>query len=137
MNIKNCEGCKGACCRYVAMEIDTPTEIEDFENIRWYVAHENIEVYVDSEFTWNIEFKTPCKYLLEDGKCSIHEEFTKNPSVKRPKICSEFTTEFCPHHNFYLEKYKFTSIEDVDNYIKNVFNLGKHVIIEEDEYEED
>ena len=114
--IKSCEGCGAKCCKYVAMEIDSPEDPDDFENIKWYVAHENIRVFVEEDDAWNIEFATPCKYL--DGeKCSIHEGFVLNPEVKRPKICEEFAADVCPHHNKYDEKYSFESIEDIQKYI--------------------
>lgn len=128
--IKTCEGCGAKCCKYVAMEIDCPEDLDDFENIKWYVAHENIRVFVEVDNVWNIEFMTSCKYL--DGeKCSIHEEFVKNPKAKRPKICGEFTADACPNHNKYSEKYEFNSIEDVDLYLVDVFGKGKHVVSSE------
>lgn len=127
--VKTCEGCGAKCCKYVALEIDCPEDLDDFENIRWYVAHENIRVFVEEDDTWNIEFSTPCKYL--DGeRCSIHEKFVENPVVRRPKICGEFNTEICPQHNTYKEKYDFTSLEDVDRYITDVFYAGEHIVNE-------
>jgi hypothetical protein len=126
MGVKDCSLCHGACCKYVAMEIDVPEEMHDFENIRWYVAHENIAVYVDEENTWNIEFATPCKYLNENNLCSIHEQFVKNSELKRPAICKEFDANHCPHHNEYEEKVRFTEVEHVDDYIRNVFLKGQH-----------
>jgi len=39
---KNCDGCPAECCKYVAIEIDTPEDIDDFEDIKWYVSHKNI-----------------------------------------------------------------------------------------------
>jgi hypothetical protein len=131
-NEKNCESCKGDCCKYIAMEIDIPEEIEDFENLRWYLAHENISIFVEEDGIWNIEFKTPCKYLTKNHKCTIHESFIKNPKIKRPQICKEFTVEQCPHHNEYEELYRFNEVEDVDEYIEKIFNKGLHEVIEED-----
>lgn len=130
---KTCEGCDGACCKYVAMEIDCPEDYDDFENIRWYVAHENISVFVEEDYSWNIEFVTPCKYLNDDGKCSIHEDFVDDPEVRRPDICKEFSTDQCPHHNDYNEKYRFNSIEEVDKYVKEVYEEGEHIVSEEEE----
>ncbi|MDA3836762.1 MAG: hypothetical protein PF542_04015 [Nanoarchaeota archaeon] len=134
--IKSCATCDAACCKYVAMEIDCPEDLGDFENIKWYVAHENIRVFVEDDNSWNIEFITPCKYLIEDNKCKLHEEFVDEPEVKRPAICKEFGVDACPHHNDYTEKYEFTSIEDVERYLSDVFEAGNH-IVKEDEVEED
>ena len=130
---KNCKSCDGACCKYVAMEVDCPENLEDFENIKWYVIHENVQVYVEEDGTWNVEFLTPCKYLMEDRKCSIHEVFAENSEVKRPKICRDFTTEECPHHNEYKELFSFKSIQDVEEYIEKIFKKGLHKIPEDDD----
>jgi hypothetical protein len=132
LNEKSCAGCNGACCRYVAMEIDTPEDLDDFSNIRWYVAHKNVNVYVEEDGTWNVEFMTPCSYLNDEGLCTIHEDFVSG-KIKRPAICREFTTDQCPHHNEYHETLKFTCMEEVDEYIEKIFKKGLHTIKEEDE----
>ncbi|MEN7982100.1 MAG: YkgJ family cysteine cluster protein [Nanoarchaeota archaeon] len=120
---KTCEKCNGKCCKYVAIEIDTPEDLEDFENIRWYVAHKNINVYVDEEDKWHIEFLTLCEFLGEKNKCEIYE--------KRPTICREYNQDECLFHNGYEEKYTFKKLEDVDKYIREVFKRGKHVIVDD------
>ncbi len=130
--IKTCDGCDGACCRYVALEIDCPEELEDFENIRWYIIHKDVRVYIEEDGTWNLEFLSPCKYLREDGRCNVHEDFVKDPVIKRPRICKEFTTEECPHHNKYKELFSFSNVGEVDKYVEEVFKKGLHVIVEED-----
>lgn len=124
-NKELCSGCSAKCCKYVAIEIDCPEELEDFEDIKWYVAHENINVYVDEDDEWHVEFITRCKYLDEDNLCKIYS--------KRPSICKQYCQDECPHHNEYSEKFVFTDIEDVENYIKNIFEKGKHVVVEEDD----
>ncbi len=134
---KTCEGCAGLCCKYVSIEIDVPEEIDDFEDIKWYVIHKNVNVYVDEDDEWYVEFLTPCEYVREDGKCSIHEDFTKNPEIKRPKICKEYSTDECPFYNKYKEKYTFKNIHDVENYIENVYKKGKHIIPEDEDEDEE
>lgn len=130
---KTCDSCNAACCRYVALEIDTPETLEDFEDIRWYVVHENVHVYVEEDGTWNLEFLTPCKHVREDNRCAIHEAFVDNPTLKRPKICGEFQPDQCPHHNPYKEMFSFRTIEDVDNYIEEVFKKGLHQLEDEED----
>lgn len=127
MKNKTCEGCNGKCCRYVAIEIDTPEDMDDLENIRWYVLHKNINVYVDADYQWHIEFLTPCEHLGDKNLCQIYE--------KRPEICREYDTEECLFHNDYEEKYTFRKLEDVDKYIKEVFEKGEHLIAKDDEEE--
>lgn len=111
---RNCSGCSAECCKYIVVEIDCPEEEEDFENIKWYVAHENVTVFTDDDKEWYVEFKTSCKHLNEKNLCDIYE--------KRPKICKEYDPEECTFHNDYKEKVNFESISDVDNYINSVWN---------------
>lgn len=124
MEEKTCEGCNGKCCRYVAIEIDCPEDLEDFENIKWYVCHKNTNVYVEEDGTWNLEFLTPCEFLDENSKCTIYE--------RRPKICREFNTDECPHYNNYKELFSFKRIEDVEEYIEKIFKKGLHKVPEEE-----
>ena len=102
------------------MEIDTPESLEDFEDIKWYVLHKNVNVYVDEDYVWHIEFITPCEFLGDDNKCLIYD--------KRPKICREYDQEECTFHNEYSERYSFKTIEDVEKYIEEVFKKGLHKI---------
>ncbi len=110
---KDCEGCNGKCCRYVAIEIDTPETLEDMEDIKWYVCHKNIQVYVDDDKVWHIEFLSPCEFLGEDNMCTIYD--------KRPKICREYDHEECHFHNDYEEKHSFKTLSDVETYILDNF----------------
>ena len=126
----NCSGCDSKCCKYIATEIDVPEEKEDFENIKWYVCHKNVYVFVDEDDEWYLEFLTSCKYLDEDGWCGIYD--------KRPDICRTYSQEQCLFHNpDYSEKYRFENIEDVEDYIKNIFEKGLHIIPEDEEEEDD
>jgi uncharacterized protein len=61
MEEKSCEGCDGKCCKYVITELDIPEKEEDFDDIKWYVCHENVFVFIEEDGTWNLEFVTPCK----------------------------------------------------------------------------
>jgi Fe-S-cluster containining protein len=120
---KTCKKCSGMCCKYVAVEIDTPEEIEDFEDIKWYVCHKNINVYVDEENIWHIEFLTPCEFLGKNSLCKIYEI--------RPHICREYNQDECPFHNEYKEKYTFKKLKDVEKYIEEIFDRGLHIIPED------
>ena len=75
-----CGECGGSCCKYVAIEIDKPSSKTNYDNIRWYLLHENVNVFVDHDGHWYIEFRTPCLKQLEDNNCRSH--------AARPKICA-------------------------------------------------
>lgn len=44
----SCEGCS-KCCEYIAVEIDKPETEEDFENIKWFLLHKNVKVFIQEE----------------------------------------------------------------------------------------
>ena len=81
----SCDGCD-LCCRHVALEIDEPEDKEDFDQIRWFLAHNDVWVFLDHDDSWNVQFNTPCE-KLNDELCSIYE--------KRPILCRKYSTENC------------------------------------------
>ncbi len=85
-----CEHCTAQCCRYIALPIDKPDCREDFENIRWYLAHQDVVIFVDKG-EWYISFATRCRYLQDDHRCGAYET--------RPKICRQYTTANCDYHS--------------------------------------
>jgi hypothetical protein len=42
-----CSKCTGLCCRYFALPIETPDDKEDYDDIRWYLCHEDVTVFVE------------------------------------------------------------------------------------------
>lgn len=115
---RTCNNCNAVCCKYITIELDTPETLDDFENIRWYIAHKNTEVNVEEDSSWWIKFHTPCKHLNKNNLCNIYKN--------RPKICKEHTTKSCEKYNKENFLLTFKSIKDIDNYIKNIFKKGKH-----------
>lgn len=81
-----CSSC-GACCRYIAVEIDSPTAYQDYDHIYWYLTHRGVAVYLDWEGDWYLEFETVCEHLTHDATCGIYRD--------RPQICSDFSWESC------------------------------------------
>lgn len=112
-----CEHCTAACCRYIALPIDKPASRDDFENIRWYLAHEDVAVFVDKG-QWYISLATRCRYLGEDHRCGIYD--------KRPKICRSYRTDGCDYHGgeYRYEQY-FSEPEQVERYAAQVLNKPK------------
>jgi len=73
-----CHRCPAICCQYFALEIDKPKSKSDFDQIRWYLMHENTHVFVD-EGAWYVQVWNRCQNLLPDHRCGIYET--------RPEIC--------------------------------------------------
>lgn len=83
-----CEHCTAACCRYLAIPIDTPSSCRDYDDIRWYLMHESVSVFVE-EGEWFFQVQTRCKNLGVDNLCMVYET--------RPEICSEYKAEGCDY----------------------------------------
>ena len=113
-----CRSCEAKCCRYFAMEIDTPRSKHDFENLRWYLAHKKIKIFVEKR-KWYIEILNECRYL-KGHRCSIYE--------KRPLICREHSTFDCEH---ILEDFDhdliFSSMEELDEYVEKRFSRQRKI----------
>ena len=37
-----CDYCTAKCCKYFAMPIETPTERQDFDYLRWFLLHPDV-----------------------------------------------------------------------------------------------
>jgi len=81
-----CEDCGGKCCRYFALEIDKPKSKGDFDDIRWFLCHENTRIFVE-DGGWYLEVQTVCRHLDENDRCRIYP--------KRPRLCRSHSTDIC------------------------------------------
>jgi len=85
-----CTKCEAKCCRYFCSAIDQPHTYEDFEEVRWYLAHKGISVHVDVEGGWWIMVANRCRMLRKTPvgwRCKDYEN--------RPLICRHFSPESC------------------------------------------
>lgn len=88
-----CHNCS-LCCRYVALEIDTPEDKKEYDQIRWFLLHKDVWIFIDNDNSWNIQFNTPCEKL--DGHlCSIHPKKLGTKKDLRPQICGDYESESC------------------------------------------
>ena len=111
-----CDICPdSACCKDVTVEIDEPDTLEDWDEIRWMVAHDKVAVYMDQEDDWVVEFKTPCTNIDNKGKCLVYG--------KRPKTCIEHPLDSCIYNGEgKVEQIRFETMDQVEEHVK------KHVI---------
>jgi uncharacterized protein len=107
----SCDDCQAQCCKHIALEIDKPTTKKDWDNIFWYLHHENVIIFIDHDNDWLIEFKTSCKNILPNNKCGIYDN--------RPLVCRTHSQKNCEHHNSEKAfKREFTSVEDLKEYLE-------------------
>ena len=102
-----CDHCTGKCCRYFSIEIKTPVTWDDYDAIRWYLAHGQTLVYVDKGL-WYLLVMTRCKYLSADDKCRIY--------LNRPRICLDYTTDECEYDNEWSFEKVFEAPEQIWEY---------------------
>lgn len=112
-----CFKCKAQCCGHVAVPIDKPTTEGDFDDLRWYLAHKDVTVFVEDN-DWYICFTTPCRFLKKNYRCGIYET--------RPTICRKYKTDTCEGTST-DDPYdlKFDTVEQVETYAKEYLNKRK------------
>lgn len=109
-----CNKCTGLCCRYFALPIETPEDKEDHDDIKWYLCHKDITVFVE-DGDWYINIKNKCKHLGKDYKCRIYD--------KRPRICRGYRHSDCDFTDGeYDYELHFTSGRQMEEYIKIKFD---------------
>ncbi len=84
-----CEHCSGLCCRYIALPIDEPDTKAEFDDVRWYLLHGGVSVFVE-DGDWYLNIETDCRHLLPDYSCGIYDT--------RPQICRDYSTDSCEYH---------------------------------------
>ena len=55
------------CCSYVALEIDAPDTMKEYDYIVWYLYHQGVSVFVDWDSNWYIKFEARCGQLTPQG----------------------------------------------------------------------
>lgn len=106
-----CDHCTGKCCRYFSLPIETPTTWNDYDDIRWYLAHGQTVVYVD-EGTWYLLVMTKCNYLTADNRCGIY--------LNRPKVCRTYKTDNCEYDDDWTFDKVFETPEQIWEYAEAV-----------------
>ena len=110
-----CEHCTGVCCRYVALPIEKPTNRRDFDDLRWYVMHEGISVFVE-EGDWYVQIAARCRNLEPDNRCASYHT--------RPMICREYDAGECDYTGGdYQYELLLKTAKDVEQYAAK--KLGK------------
>ena len=105
-----CEHCTGMCCRYLALPIETPEDREEFDDVRWYLLHEGVSVFVE-DGEWYLYVAADCRHLQPDYRCGIYQT--------RPRICRQYTSENCDYHSGeYGWDQHFTCPEHLDEYVR-------------------
>ena len=115
-----CQECGAKCCRYFCFEIDEPTDYDEFEDLRWFLLHEDVSVHVD-EGDWFISIDNVCKMLGPDNRCTAYE--------MRPDICRKYDPANCDQsEGDYDYDALFSTPDQVEAYARK--RLGEMKFIE-------
>ena len=115
-NKGQCENCTGLCCRYFALPIETPTEWEDFEFIRWYLLHQGATVFIEDD-CWYLLVHNKCNMLGDDNRCLAYET--------RPEICRDYKAKDCEYEDEWVYDHYFETPEQVFEYAEAVLGPRK------------
>lgn len=63
--------CQARCCRYLTVEVPAPRGRADWDEMRWWLAHEGVMVSRDDE-GWLLHVQTPCTNLRADNACGVY-----------------------------------------------------------------
>jgi len=81
-----CDECDGKCCRHIALQIDEPHDPAEFDDIRWYLCHQGVQVFVE-EGKWYLQVYARCRYLDDNFRCRNYNN--------RPNLCRSYDMETC------------------------------------------
>lgn len=109
-----CQRCEGKCCRYFALPIETPEDWDDFDDIRWYLCHKDVTVFVE-DGDWYLNVKNVCRYLSEENYLCQNYEL-------RPHICRKYATDNCDlTGDDYGYELHFTNDKQMEEYMRIKF----------------
>lgn len=113
-----CSQCKGMCCRYIAIAVETPKTRRDYDDLRWYLCHENISVFLEKD-KWYVMVKNTCRHLDQaTNLCGIYQT--------RPRICREFPPVQCDFRSDeYGHDLHFKNDKELEEYIHIKFDNNK------------
>lgn len=113
LTLETCKTCGAVCCRHVAIHLDEPDCKLDYDNIRWMLMHENVNVVKDHDDDWLVEFITPCSMLNSDNSCARYDD--------RPRVCRRYPAkdeecEYTGDGDSYV--LRFTTAEEFERYLE-------------------
>jgi Fe-S-cluster containining protein len=104
-----CYGCGAECCKYFAVYIDEPTDLDEYDAIKWYLYHKKVCVYIDKESDWYVHVDNVCKELVGGDQCRTYDS--------RPNVCRDYTPGSCERADIDVENIaEFYSVEELEKF---------------------
>ena len=115
-----CDFCTGKCCRYFALPIETPTGLQDYEFIRWYMLHGETTIFCEDD-DWYLMVHNRCDHLMDDNRCGIYNT--------RPQICRDYTTDDCEYEDDWTYDHYWETPEQMAEYAEAVLSRKKRKVV--------
>lgn len=103
------EACGAMCCRYVTTKIDAPRTKTDWDEIYWFLCHENVEVFIEAR-KWYVLFASPCRNLDGKSRCVAY--------AVRPHVCRGHKEENCEYWGEEEGRLTLRTPEDLKKHMK-------------------
>ncbi len=103
------EDCRGRCCRYITVPVATPTCHDDWDEIRWWLAHEGVSVSKDED-GWSLQVEARCSNLRADNACAIYPHHMET--------CKEYEAETCEYTGPIDEEFHLRTESDLADYLE-------------------
>jgi Fe-S-cluster containining protein len=95
----------------LALPLETPETARDFDDIRWYLMHEGVTVFVE-DGEWYIQYATRCRNLLPNNLCGIYDT--------RPQICRQYKAGDCDYiDGDYEYDHLFTHVDQIEAFARD------------------
>jgi hypothetical protein len=101
--------CGARCCRYITVDFATPVGERDWDQVRWWLAHEGTEVTKDED-GWTLHVLLRCRHLAADNTCAAYED--------RMQVCEEYDAVDCEFTADYDYEVRLTSESDLADYLE-------------------
>lgn len=112
--VLNCHTCGAQCCKYFALQLDTPENPQDYDDLRWFLAHQKVAIFIEKG-EWFLQVNNPCQFLNDQDQCTHYSQ--------RPAICKDYGWDEggvvdCHGHNTgWDHEAFFASVAELEQYL--------------------
>ncbi|MDA1195149.1 MAG: YkgJ family cysteine cluster protein [Planctomycetota bacterium] len=103
------QDCGARCCRYITIEFPTPRSKDDWDRVRWWLAHEGVVVSKDED-GWNVHVSTRCSNLGPRNACTIYPHHMDT--------CKEYDATLCEYTGPLDQEFELTCELDLARYLE-------------------
>lgn len=102
------QDCRARCCRYITISVATPRSREDWDEMRWWLAHAGVLVTKDED-GWSVHVETRCGNLGRGNACDVYPHHMKT--------CKDYDASHC----------EFTGPLDYDLELESELDLARYL----------